>query len=138
MQKQIYINLPVRDLEASTKFYEALGFVKNPMFSNEQASGLMWSDTIYLMILRHDFFGPFYPNKEIADAKKVVQVGLCVSMESREAVDAFAAKAVEQGGRSYSVEQNQQGDFMYGLSVEDLDGHVWEPMWMDAKAFQQQ
>lgn len=137
MNKQIYINLPVKDLSKATAFYEALGFVKNPMFSDEKASSVVWSEEIVVMLLTEPFYQQFIPGKEIADAKKVSEVGLCISFESKEAVESFAEKAKNLGGRVYSVPMNQQSDFMFGLSVEDLDGHLWEPLWMDITKFQQ-
>lgn len=135
MSKQIYINLPVKNLVKATSFYEAIGFEKNLMFSNENATGLNWSDNIILMLLKESFYQQFVPEKKIADAHTVSAAILCISMDSKEEVEEFAEKAKAAGGKVYSVEMNKQDDWMYGLSVEDLDGHVWEPLWSDISKF---
>lgn len=136
-KKQVYINLPVTDLAKSTAFYEALGFTKNAMFSNENATALAWSDEIVLMILTHDFYKTFINGKEVADSKKTSEVGLCLSFNSKEEVDAFAETAKKNGGNHYRVIVPGTEAFMYGYEVEDPDGHLWEPLYMDASQFTQ-
>lgn len=136
-RKQIYINLIVKDLAKATKFYQDLGFVLNPMFSNEQASGLSWSEEIVVMLLSTEFAKNFTDGKEIADPKKSVTAMYCISFDSAEAVDDFAKKAEEAGGRVYKNAFNEQHDFMYTFEVEDLDGYIWEPAYMDMSKFTQ-
>ncbi|WP_066660976.1 MULTISPECIES: VOC family protein [unclassified Sphingomonas] len=133
MPKMIFVNLPVKDVAASTAFYEAIGFTKDPRFSNDMASAMQWSDTITLMILRHDFYSTFIPHKTIADSAKVNEVLLCLSFDSREAVDAITEKAGASGGTA-DVRPLQDMGFMYGRSFEDPDGHIFEPMFMDMEA----
>jgi predicted lactoylglutathione lyase len=130
MSKQIYINLPVTDLAKSTAFYEALGFVKNPMFSDENASAMQWSDDIVVMLLVHDFYKKFPRNREIADTKKTSSVLLALSFDSKEDVQKFADTAKANGGDYYRVDMGMSEDAMFGYEVEDLDGHIWEPLWM--------
>ena len=132
MQRMIFVNLPVHDLPRATAFYEALGFTKNPRFSSDAASCMVWSDTICVMLLTHEHFLRFSP-KPIADSSKVCQVLLCISAESREAVDALAEKAGAAGGVADPCKPQDYG-FMYGRSFEDLDGHIWELSWMDMAA----
>lgn len=135
-KKQIYINLPVKDLAASTAFYEKLGFTKNLTFSNDTTgNAIMWSDEIVVMLLTHDFFKTFINGKEVADATKVSEVGLALSFDSREAVDAFANTAKANGGNHYKVVVPGTEAFMYGYEVTDLDGHLWEPLFMDVSKF---
>ncbi|MCR5871155.1 MULTISPECIES: VOC family protein [unclassified Sphingomonas] len=133
MAKMIFVNLPVRDVAASTAFYEAIGFTRDPRFSNEMASAMQWSDEITLMILGHDFYSTFIPHKTIADSSKVNEVLLCLSFDSREAVDAITEKAGASGGKA-DVREPQDMGFMYGRSFEDPDGHIFEPMFMDMEA----
>ena len=133
MAKMIFVNLPVKDVAASTAFYEAIGFTKDPRFSNEMASAMQWSDTITLMILGHDFYATFIPHKTIADSSKVNEVLLCLSFDSRDAVDAITEKAGASGGKA-DVREPQDMGFMYGRSFEDPDGHIFEPMFMDMDA----
>lgn len=133
MAKMIFVNLPVKDVAASTAFYEAIGFTKDPRFSNEMASAMIWSDEIVIMILGHDFYSTFIPHKTIADSSKVNEVLLCLSFDSREAVDAITEKAGASGGKA-DVREKQDMGFMYGRSFEDPDGHVLEPMFMDMEA----
>lgn len=130
MSKQIYINLPVTDLAKSTAFYEALGFIKNPMFSDENASAMQWSDDIVVMLLVHDFYKKFPRNREIADTKRTSSVLLALSLDSKEDVQKFADTAKANGGDYYRVDMGMSEDAMFGYEVEDLDGHIWEPLWM--------
>jgi predicted lactoylglutathione lyase len=129
MSKMIFINLPVANLPKSKAFYEALGFVNEPRFTDDTAAAMQWSDTIVIMLLTHAKWKSF-TTKAIPDAKVSAQVALCVNLESREEVDAITAKAGASGGMS---DPNPTMDYgvMYGRSFEDPDGHVWEPMWMD-------
>lgn len=129
MSKLIFVNLPVTDLARSTAFYEAVGFAKNPKFSNEQASCMVWSDTIHFMLLRHDFWKTF-TDKEIVDAPKAAQVLLCLTRDSRDEVDAMVAQAGAAGGWLDPTPVQDMG-FMYGRSFEDPDGHIFEISWMD-------
>lgn len=129
MSKLIFVNLPVTDLARSTAFYEAVGFTKNPKFSNEQASCMVWSDTIHFMLLRHDFWKTF-TDKEIVDAPKAAQVLLCLTRDSRDEVDAMVAQAGAVGG-TLDPTPVQDMCFMYGRSFEDPDGHIFEISWMD-------
>ncbi|MDB5694525.1 MAG: lactoylglutathione lyase [Sphingomonas bacterium] len=130
MPRMIFVNLPVADVAGATAFYEAIGARKDERFSNEQASAMVFSDTINFMLLSHDFFRTFTP-KVIADAHKTAQVLVCLSEDSREAVDATLAKAVAAGGKPDATPRQEMGGYMYGRSFEDPDGHIVELMWMD-------
>ena len=131
MPTQIFVNLPVQDLKSSMRFYEALGYQHNPQFTDETAACIVISDTIYVMLLTHAKFQDFTP-KPIADATKVSEVLLCLSCESREAVDGMVSKALAAGG-SKSQEPKDYG-FMYQHSFQDPDGHMWEVIWMNQAA----
>ena len=135
--KQIYINLIVKDLEKATKFYEEIGFVKNPMFSNELASGLAWSEEIIIMLLSTEFAKNFTDGKEIADPKKTVSCMYALGFNTKEEVDEFVKKVESAGGRVYKNKYNEGYDFMYTFEVEDLDGYIWEPAFMDLSKFPQ-
>ena len=132
MPKMIFVNLPVTDVARSTAFYEAIGMTRDPRFSNEAASSMVWSEHIVFMLLDTAFYATF-TTKEIADAKRTSAALLCLSMDGREAVDAIVEKAVAAGGRADPGPKQDMG-FMYGRSFEDPDGHVFEPMWMDPDA----
>lgn len=131
MSRQIFINLPVSDLERSTAFYQAIGADLNPQFSDVTASCMVFSDTIHVMLLTHDKFQQFTP-KRIANAREATEVLICLSADSRSAVDRMVEQALANGGREPRAPQDH--GFMYGRSFEDLDGHIWEPMWMDMEA----
>jgi predicted lactoylglutathione lyase len=131
MSRLIFVNLPVADLDRSIAFYEAIGATKNPMFSDETAACMVVSEVIHVMILTHDKFRQFTP-RPIADARSGTEVLLCISADSREAVDEMTRKALAAGGSE--VREPQDHGFMYGRSFEDPDGHIWEPMWMDMAA----
>nr|WP_316627711.1 VOC family protein [uncultured Brevundimonas sp.] len=132
MPQLIFINLPVADLPRSIAFYEAVGAARNPMFSDETAACMVVSDVIHVMLLTHDKWRTF-TDRQIPDAHASAQVLLCLSQDSRAAVDAVVAQAGTAGGR---VDPNPTQDygFMYGRSYADPDGHIWEVMWMDAAA----
>lgn len=132
MSKQIYINLPVSDLARSTAFYEALGFTKNQIFSDEKASGMMWSDDIVVMLLTHDFYKRFIGGKQIADAATTSSTLLALSLDSKDAVQRFADVAKANGGNYYAIDIGIESDRMFSYEVEDPDGHIWEPLWMDS------
>ena len=134
MPKMIFVNLPVADLERSVRFYEAIGGTKNPKFSNEQAAAVVFSDSIYVMLLTHDFYRTF-TSKKIADASSS-EVLLALSCDDKAAVDAMVDAAVAAGGKADPGPKQDYG-FMYGRSFEDPDGHHWEPHWMDPKAAQE-
>lgn len=132
MAKMIFVNLPVTDLARSMAFYEAVGFTNNPMFTNEAAAAMMWSDEIVVMLLTHDFWKTFTP-KAIPDAHASAQVLLCLGHESRDAVEAIVGQAVAAGGKPDPTPKQDMG-FMYGRSFEDPDGHIWENVFMDMSA----
>ena len=134
MTQMIFVNLPVTDLGRATAFYEAIGVAKNPQFSDATASCMVVSETIFVMLLTHDKFRQFTP-KPIADAGTASEVLLCLSSESREAVDGMVDKAGRAGGRTDPGPKQENG-FMYGRSFEDPDGHIWEVIWMDVAASQ--
>lgn len=137
MARMIFVNLPVADLARATAFYEATGFTKNPMFCDETTANCMaLSESIFVMLLTHEKFRQFTP-KAVADARTASEVLLCVNAESREGVDALVDQAVAGGGKADPCPKQEHGGFMYGRSYEDLDGHIWEVMWMDMAAFQQ-
>ncbi|RZL01793.1 MAG: glyoxalase/bleomycin resistance/extradiol dioxygenase family protein [Rubrivivax sp.] len=132
MSRQIFINLPVRDLDKTKAFFSQLGFSFNQQFTNEQAACMVISeDHSYVMLLVEDFFKTFI-KKTLADARQSTEVLLCLSCDSRAEVDAFVAKAIAAGGKA-SKEAKDHG-FMYEHGFEDLDGHLWEVMHMDLSA----
>jgi len=128
MNRQIFVNLPVKDLERSKAFFSALGFVNNPQFTNADGACMVVSDTIYLMLLTEPFFQTFTP-KAIPDAHKHTEVLLCLSCDSRAAVDDMADKAKAAGGRWPNPPKDH--GFMYQHGFEDLDGHMWELVYME-------
>ena len=132
MTQMIFVNLPVTDVAKSTAFYEAIGCTKDERFSNEVASAMQLSDTIVFMILSHDFFKTFTP-KPIADAHATTETLICISRDSRDAVDAIVDAAAAAGGKA-DVGPKQDMGFMYGRTFEDPDGHIFEPMFMDMEA----
>ena len=125
---KIFVNLPVRDLNQSIEFFKQLGFSIDPQFTDETAACVVFSDTIYAMILTHAKFKGFI-KKEIADSTTTTEAIMAVEVSSRAAVDELAGKAVKAGGKIHRDPENYS--WMYGQSIEDLDGHIWEFFWMD-------
>ena len=131
MTTQIFVNLPVRDLDRSKAFFTALGYANNPQFTDENAACIVISDTIYVMLLVEPFFQGF-TRKTICNARTHTEAILCLSAESRAGVDALADKAIAAGG-SETLEAKDYG-FMYQRSFQDPDGHQWEVVHMDDAA----
>ena len=134
MPKLIFVNLPVGDLGRATAFYEAVGATRNPRFSDPTASCMVFSETIHAMLLTHDKFRQFTP-KPIADAKATTEVLVCLTADSRAAVDGVVERAAAAGGVADPAPRQDHG-VMYGRSFEDPDGHIWEVVWMDVAAAQ--
>jgi predicted lactoylglutathione lyase len=130
MATQIFVNLAIKDLSRSVEFFTSLGYTFNPKFSNEKATCMIVSDTIYIMLLTEPFFQTF-TKKQIVDAHTAVESIICLSMDSKDAVNQMVDKAVAAG----AIIPNPATDygFMYQHSFADLDGHLWEFMWMDPK-----
>jgi predicted lactoylglutathione lyase len=133
MTTQIFVNLAVKNLPKSKEFFNALGYSFNPQFTNDDAACMVISDTIYTMLLTEPFFKGF-TNKELVDAKKSTEVLVCLSAQSRAAVDDIVRKAVAAGGRIYNEPQDH--GFMYCHGFEDLDGHQWEFAFMEPSHLQ--
>jgi uncharacterized protein len=135
MSKMIFVNLPVHDLTASTAFYVALGGEVNPQFSDQQAKSVMFSDAIGVMLMTHDRYRQF-TQRPIGDARRESQALLTLTVDRRDAVDATLTPAIAAGGRADPNPAQDHG-FMFGRSVEDPDGNVWEIVWIDAAAHAQ-
>jgi predicted lactoylglutathione lyase len=127
--KQVFITLPVADLPKSIAFYEALGFSRNPQFSDDAGACVVVSDTILVMLLTHARFSDFTP-KAICDTSKAVEVLHTLSCASREQVDELVARALAAGGSTY--DKPEDFGFMYTHSFVDPDGHGWGLMHMSA------
>lgn len=127
----IYINLPVTDLPKSVEFYKALWFTQVAEMSGDDASGMLYGDNLYVMLLTHDFMKKFLPaSKTIADSKQTCQVLNALEMDNKEAVDALFDKAIAAWWIK-TIDTYDMWWFMYGRDFEDLDGHIWEVFWMD-------
>lgn len=124
----VYVNLPVADLHRSREYFESLGFKADERFSDETALALKISEGIYAMLLTHGKFSEFTP-KPIADAATSTEVLVCLQVESRDEVDQYVGAAVASGGTEFREPQDH--GFMYGRSFADLDGHIWEFVYMD-------
>ncbi|MCW2363611.1 putative lactoylglutathione lyase [Sphingobium sp. B1D7B] len=135
MERMIFVNLPVTDLARSMRFYEAIGAVNDPQFTDESAAMMRFSETICVMLLTRERFASFTPRK-IPDAHECAQVLLALSEESRASVDAITERAAAAGGTPDPNPLQDHG-FMYGRSFADPDGHIWETAWMDMSAVPQ-
>jgi uncharacterized protein len=131
MATQIFVNLPVKDLNKSKAFFEKLGYTFNPQFTNEEGACLVISDTIFVMLLVEPFFKTFI-KKEIADSRKTTEVILAISAESKQKVDEIVDKALKIGGAKSNDPQDY--GWMYSRSFQDPDGHLWEIAYIDPNA----
>lgn len=137
MASMIFVNLPVRDLPASREFFGKLGFTFNEQFSDDKAASLVINHErgIYAMLMVEPFFKSF-TNKEIPDTGTAAEAIVCLGVDTRQEVDDLADKALAAGGKA-TKEPADEG-FMYGRSFQDLDGHLWEVMWMDPSVVEEQ
>lgn len=134
MSKQIFINLAVTDLQKSMDFYTALGFSNNPKFSDETGKCMVWSESIFVMLLTHDKFSSV-ATKPIADTKTTSAALFSLQMENIEALNKMMADGIEAGGTE-PTEMKDYG-FMQQRTIEDFDGHTWEIFIMDMSKFPQ-
>ncbi len=134
MATKIFVNLPVKNLSKSIEFFTRLGYTFNPQFTDETATCMIVSEDIYIMLLTEEKFKMF-TKKEIADATHSTEAIICLSADSREKVDEMINKALAAGGTTPNEKQDH--GFMYGWGYQDLDGHLWEIMWMDPGAINQ-
>lgn len=129
MAKMIFLNLPVRDLAAATRFYEAIGCVRNAQFSDHQTASMVWSDTITFHLMTHSYYATF-TTKPIADARQTSAMLIALTLPQREDVDTMTEAAAAAGGRA-DIRAPQDHGFMYIRTFEDPDGHLFEPVWMN-------
>jgi len=134
MATKIFVNLPVKDLKKSMEFFTKLDFTFNSQFTDDTAACMVVSEDIYVMLLTQEKFKTFTP-KAICDATKSTEVLVCLSCESRENVNDMVRKAVGGGGTTYNEPQDH--GFMYGHGFQDLDGHIWELIYMEPSAIHQ-
>jgi predicted lactoylglutathione lyase len=132
MPAKVYINLPVKDLRQSIEFFSDLGFRIDPLFTDENASCVTVSEEVNVMLLSEKFFRKF-STKRITDARKETEVILTVTTDSREKVDEIVTSAMRAGARPSLATQDH--GFMYQKSFQDLDGHLWEIMYIDPLLF---
>jgi predicted lactoylglutathione lyase len=133
MSRELFVNLPVRDLPKSKDFFDALGFTFNQQFTDDKAACMVVSDKAYVMLLTEPFFRGFMKNQQ-CDTSTHTEALFALSCESRAEVDQMVRKAIDAGGRQ-AMDPVDHG-FMYSWSFYDLDGHHWEVLWMDPKAVQ--
>jgi hypothetical protein len=131
MATQLFVNLPVKDLNKSINFFTKLGFIFNPQFTNENATCMIIGENIFAMLLGEKFFKSF-TDKEICDSTKSTEAILALSAESREKVDDMINKVISAGG--IETRKPQDHGWMYGRSFQDVDGHLWEIFYMDESA----
>ena len=131
MTKMIFVNLPVANLAASRRFYEALGFTNNAVFSDDTSACMVWSESINVMLLTHAKWSTFTARPIPPSTSS--EVMLAVSCDSREAVDAMNTAAAANGGTA-DINPMQDLGFMYNRNLADPDGHIWEAIWMNPAA----
>lgn len=131
MATKIFVNLPVKDLNKSVEFFTKLGFTFNPQFTNENATCMVVGEDIFVMLLVEKFFKTFTP-KEISNARQTTEVIVSLSADSRKEVDTLVDKALQAGGKT--LREPEDMGWMYTRSFQDLEGHLWEIIYMDISA----
>lgn len=135
MTRDIYVNLPVKNLGRSVEFFTKLGFEFNPQFTDKNGTCMIINDHAYVMLLTQKFFKTFM-KKQIANTTKITEVINAFSVESRDKVDEILEKAIAMGATTYR-DADDHG-WMYVRAFQDLDGHLWEVLYADASKFPQQ
>lgn len=128
MVTNIFVNLPVKDLKKSMEFFKHLGFTFNEQFTDDTAAAMVIGKNMYAMLLTESKFKEFI-STEVADTNKVIEVLVALSLESKQEVDDLFEKVLQAGGRQARPAKDH--GFMYERSFKDVDGHIWEPFWMD-------
>lgn len=134
MKTNIFVNIAVKDLPKSMAFFQKLGFTFNPQFTDETAASMVVDDNIYFMLLTPNKFQSFIKDKAISDTSLVAEALYALSVDSRQAVDEFVDKAIAAGGAMFREPEDY--GYMYARSFTDLDGHIWEILWMDPNHIQ--
>ena len=129
--KEIFVNLPVKDLNKTKELFTSIGFEFNPQFSNEQGACLILGENLYAMLLVESYFKDF-TKKQIPDTSKNAEAITCLMVDSREKVDEIVNKALAAGAKPFNDPVDH--GFMYGWSFQDLDGHLWEVGYMESGA----
>lgn len=124
MGRQIFVNLPVKDLHKTIEFFTELGFKFNPQFTDDNATCMIIGENIFAMLLVERFFSTFIPGKKICDAKKDTEMLLALTADSRKKVDEMISNAIAAGGTEYR--KSQDHGWMYVRAFQDIDGHIWE------------
>jgi uncharacterized protein len=135
MTGQIYVNLPVKDLNKTVEFFTKLGFTFNPQFTDENATCMIIDSNIFVMLLVEKYFGTF-TKKAISDTTKDTEVIIALATESREKVDEMLSNVLKAGGSE--PREPQDHGWMYGRSFQDINGHLWEVIYMDEKALKKE
>jgi uncharacterized protein len=135
MTRQIYVNLPVKDLNKTVEFFTKLGFTFNPQFTDENATCMIIDSNIFVMLLVEKYFGTF-TKKAISDTTKDTEVIIALATESREKVDEMLSNVLKAGGSE--PREAQDHGWMYGRSFQDINGHLWEVIYMDEKALKKE
>ena len=133
MNKNIFVNLPVKDLDRSKAYFAKLGYTFNAQFTDETAACMVISENIYAMLITHARFADFTV-KAIADSTKTTEVLVALSCESKDEVAKIADAAIAAGASEAKPPQDY--GFMVVRSLNDLDGHIWEYLWMDPEHVQ--
>ncbi|OEJ96370.1 VOC family protein [Streptomyces thermolilacinus] len=136
MEQMIFVNLPVKDLDKAKAFWTELGYSFNPQFTDEKAACLVFSDTIFAMLITEPFFKNF-TKKDITDASSSTETIIALSASSRDEVDRLVDKALAAGATK-AIDPVEYGDAMYSRSFQDPDHHNWEVVWMDVEKMAQQ
>lgn len=131
MERQLFVNLPVKNLQKTIGFFSKLGFKFNPQFSNENATCMIIGKDSFAMLLTHKFFKGFIPGKKISDAKKNTEVIVALSAKNRKEVDEMTENALALGGKEYRKASDH--GWMYARAFEDIDRHIWEIIYMNEK-----
>lgn len=135
MVKQIFVNLPVKDLDKSISFFTKLGFSFNPQFTDKNATCMIIGENIFAMLLVEPFFKSF-TTKALCDTAKSTEVINALAVSSRKEVDEMITVAVNAGG--IEPRPAQDHGWMYGRSFQDVDGHLWEVFYADESKMPQE
>ncbi|MBE2256758.1 MAG: glyoxalase/bleomycin resistance/extradiol dioxygenase family protein [Ignavibacteria bacterium] len=130
--KQLFINLPVSDVEKSMEFYLSLGFEINPLFTDEHQKCMVWSDTVYVMLISKEKFSDF-SNEKVKGIDGDYKVYFTLNVDSENELNKLIDNGLKSGG-SEPIEPKDYG-FMKLRKIKDFDGHIWDVVYMDLSKF---
>lgn len=130
MTKQIWLNLPVKDVAKSKAFFSKIGFSFNEQHDTPSSTCMLVGDGKFVVMLFEELLFASFSQNKLTDTQGSSEILISIDAESAEEVNQLADKVNEAGGNVFGLPGESQG-WMYGCGFADLDGHRWNVLYMD-------